>query len=63
MHEGGWYERDFSNRMICMCRFVVMAIIIDAALLRLHAENLALIHNYPAWRALHIMNVEGGRVT
>jgi len=29
VHEGGWYERDPHNHMICMSSFVVTAVIID----------------------------------
>ena len=31
--------------------------IIGVELLGLHAENLVIVHNYPSWEALHIMNV------
>ena len=29
VHEGGWYRRDPRNDMICTCRIVITAVIID----------------------------------
>ena len=53
----GWYGRDPRNRIICTCWFVVTAVITGTWLLGLHARKSTSIHNYPGWRAWHVMNV------
>ena len=56
MPESGWYGRDHRNRMICICWFVITAVITSAWLLGLHVKKSASIHNYLRWRALLVMN-------
>ena len=59
MEEDG-YRRDPCHHTIFTCRFIVMVVITDAALLGLHSEKSVIVYNCLRW-VLHIMNMEEGK--
>jgi len=55
--EADGYRRDPCHHTIFTCRFIVMDVITDVALLGLHSGKSTIVHNCLRW-VLHIMNIE-----